>query len=116
MRPQAKAISLFDRAILGEAAKESLRKLAPNKVMRNPVMFVVEVGSLLTTLIVLRDVFVPAARSAPIWFTASVSLWLWFTVVFANLAEAVAEGRGKAQADALRKARRDVEVRLLSPA
>jgi K+-transporting ATPase ATPase B chain len=114
MRSQAKAISLFDRAILAEAAKESLRKLAPNKVMRNPVMFVVEVGSLLTTLIVLRDVFVPAARSAPIWFTASVSVWLWFTVVFANLAEAVAEGRGKAQAASLRRMRTQTMARRLA--
>jgi potassium-transporting ATPase ATP-binding subunit len=113
MSSQAKAVSLLDRAILAEAAKESLRKLAPHKVMHNPVMFVVEVGSLLTTLIVLRDVFVPATRSAPIWFTASVSLWLWFTVVFANLAEAVAEGRGKAQAASLRKMRTQTMARRL---
>jgi len=94
MRPQAQAIALFDRAILKEAAKESLRKLSPAKVMRNPVMFVVEIGSVLTTLVAIRDAIAPTPQSAPLWFTASISLWLWFTVVFANLAEAVAEGRG----------------------
>ena len=65
------------------------------------MMFVVEVGSVLTTLLFVRDLFARGARVAPLWFTAAVSLWLWFTVVFANFAEAVAEGRGKAQADSL---------------
>ncbi len=113
MRPQAQAIALFDRSILREAGKESLRKLSPAKVIRNPVMFVVEIGSVLTTLIALRDAFAPTAKSAPLWFTIGISLWLWFTVVFANLAEAVAEGRGKAQAASLRKMRTQTTARRL---
>ena len=94
-----KELSLFDPEILWPAALESLRKLAPRLVMKNPVMFVVEVGSAVTTLLWLRDLIAPAPGAAPLWFTASVSLWLWFTVIFANFAEAVAEGRGKAQAE-----------------
>jgi K+-transporting ATPase ATPase B chain len=113
MRPQAQAIALFDRSILKEATKESLRKLSPAKVIRNPVMFVVEIGSVLTTLIALRDAIAPTANSAPLWFTISISLWLWFTVIFANLAEAVAEGRGKAQAASLRKMRTQTTARRL---
>jgi len=74
------------------------------------VMFVVEVGALLTTVELIHDL-VSGQRSAPLWFTGLVSLWLWFTVVFANFAEAVAEGRGKAQAASLRKMRKDVEAR-----
>ena len=69
-------------------------------MVRNPVMFVVEVGSVLTTLLWLRDLLGGAAE--PLWFTGQVALWLWFTVLFANFAEALAEGRGKAQAAALR--------------
>jgi K+-transporting ATPase ATPase B chain len=113
MRPQAQAVSLFDKAIVQEAVKESLRKLSPAKVIRNPVMFVVEIGSVLTTLVAVRDALAPASRSAPLWFTISISLWLWFTVVFANFAEAVAEGRGKAQADSLRKMRTQTSARKL---
>jgi K+-transporting ATPase ATPase B chain len=113
MRPQAQAIALFDRSILKEAGKESLRKLSPAKVIRNPVMFVVEIGSILTTLIALRDAIAPTADSAPLWFTISISVWLWFTVIFANLAEAVAEGRGKAQAASLRKMRTQTTARKL---
>ena len=71
-------------------------------MVRNPVMFVVEVGSVLTTLVWLRDLFAPSPAGAPAWFTGQVALWLWFTVIFANFAEALAEGRGKAQAAALR--------------
>jgi K+-transporting ATPase ATPase B chain len=112
MAPKAKP-SIFDPQILGPAAIASLRKLDPRLVARNPVMFVVEVGSLLTTLLWLRDRIFHPAGAAPGWFTLSVSLWLWFTVVFANFAEAVAEGRGKAQAAALRKMRRDVVARRL---
>ena len=78
-------------------------------------MFVVEIGSVLTTLIAIRDVVAPTAESAPLWFTASISFWLWFTVVFANLAEAVAEGRGKAQAGSLRKMRTQTTARRLPP-
>jgi K+-transporting ATPase ATPase B chain len=116
MRPQAQAVALFDRAILREAVKESLRKLSPTKVIRNPVMFVVEIGSVLTTLVAVRDALSPTAESAPSWFTVAISLWLWFTVVVANLAEAVAEGRGKAQAASLRKVRTQTTARRLNPA
>jgi len=115
MRPQAQAAALFDRGILKEAAKESLRKLSPAKVIRNPVMFVVEIGSVLTTLIAIRDAIAPNPDSAPLWFTLAISAWLWFTVVFANLAEAVAEGRGKAQAASLRKMRTQTTARKLDP-
>jgi K+-transporting ATPase ATPase B chain len=113
MAPKAKP-SLLDPRILRPAALASLRKLDPRLVAKNPVMFVVEVGSLLTTLLWLRDLVFHPSGAAPGWFTLTVSIWLWFTVVFANLAEAVAEGRGKAQAAALRKMRRDVVARKLS--
>ena len=107
---RAKAPSIFDRELLGPAVVESFRKLTPRHVAKNPVMFVVEVGSVLTTLVLLRDLF-GGSSGVPIWFTANVTVWLWFTVVFANFAEAVAEGRGKAQANALRRMRRDTTAR-----
>ena len=105
--------SLFDPAIVRPAIWESFRKLAPRHVIKNPVMFVVEIGSVLTTLILLRDLLAPTAGSQPLWFTFNVSFWLWFTVVFANFAEAVAEGRGKAQAATLRKMRQETIARRL---
>src|SRR6266496_3393278 len=105
--------SLFDPEIMRPAIWESFRKLAPQHVIKNPVMFVVEIGSVLTTLILLRDLIAPTAGSQPLWFTFNVSFWLWFTVVFANFAEAVAEGRGKAQAAALRKMRQETNARRL---
>jgi K+-transporting ATPase ATPase B chain len=108
---KTKQLSLFDPAIVRQAAVESLKKLDPRLVAKNPVMFVVEVGSVLTTLLWLRDRIVHPAGAAPGWFTFTVSVWLWFTVVFANFAEAVAEGRGKAQADTLRRMRREIKAR-----
>jgi K+-transporting ATPase ATPase B chain len=105
--PRAKAISLLDRAILSRAAVDSLRKLAPHIIARNPVMFVVEVGSALTTAVWLRDLLAPRPDSLPVWFSGAVAAWLWFTVIFANYAESVAEGRGKAQADTLRRMRKE---------
>ena len=105
--------SLFDPEIVQSAVWESFRKLAPQNVIKNPVMFVVEIGSVLTTLILLRDLVASTPESQPLWFTASVSLWLWFTVVFANFSEAVAEGRGKAQAATLRKMRKETTARRL---
>jgi K+-transporting ATPase ATPase B chain len=107
-----KQLSLFDAVILKQAVAASFRKLAPKHVAKNPVMFVVEVGSVLTSLVFIRDLF-QANPAAPRWFTGLIAVWLWFTVVFANFAEAVAEGRGKAQADALRKMRRTAEARKL---
>ena len=109
--PRAREISLFDRAILSRAAVDSVRKLTPRAMAKNPVMFVVEVGSVLTTALWLRDMIAPPANAAPLWFTGSVALWLWFTVIFANFAEAIAEGRGKAQADTLRKMRKETAAR-----
>ncbi len=105
--------SLFEPTLLRQAALDSLRKLHPRDVARNPVMFVVWAGSLLTTVLVVKDLVTPGPASAPGWFTVSVMLWLWFTVLFANFAEAVAEGRGKAQASSLRKMRRDTFARRL---
>ncbi|MHB8068150.1 MAG: potassium-transporting ATPase subunit KdpB [Desulfobaccales bacterium] len=105
-------ISLFNRSILGPAAWASLKKLSPHLVIRNPVMFVVEVGAVLTSILWLRDLFA-ASRSESLWFTGQVCLWLWFTVVFANFAEAVAEGRGKAQAAELKKMRLEIMARKL---
>ncbi len=112
-RKTTRELSLFDREILGPAAMESVRKLAPQHVAKNPVMFVVEVGSVLTSVLWLRDFFAPPPDAAPAWFTLGVSVWLWFTVLFANFAEAVAEGRGKAQADTLRKMRKETTARRL---
>jgi potassium-transporting ATPase ATP-binding subunit len=105
--------SLFDPEIMRPAIWESFRKLAPRHVVKNPVMFVVEIGSVLTTLILVRDLFAPAPGSQPLWFTFNVSFWLWFTLVFANFAEAVAEGRGKAQAATLRRMRQETIARRL---
>jgi K+-transporting ATPase ATPase B chain len=113
MASKAKELSLFDPEILGPAVLASLRKLAPRHVAKNPVMFVVEIGSVMTTLVWLRDLVAPSAAAAPRWFTFSVSVWLWFTVVFANFAEAVAEGRGQAQAASLRKMRKETTARRL---
>jgi K+-transporting ATPase ATPase B chain len=112
-RPKVQALAIFDREILRRAAVDSIRKLAPAQVAKNPVMFVVEIGSVLTTVLFFRDLVHRASATAPLWFTAAVSLWLWFTVIFANLAEAVAEGRGKAQADNLRKMRKETTARRL---
>ena len=92
--------SAFDPPIVSGALKDSFVKLNPRTMMKNPVMFVVEVGAAMTTVLVVRDIAVGAAL---LGFTFQITLWLWFTVLFANFAEAMAEGRGKAQADTLRK-------------
>jgi K+-transporting ATPase ATPase B chain len=106
---------LFDGPIVRRAIVDSFRKLDPRHQARNPVMFVVEIGSIFTTgLWVQSLVGTGEARSG---FILAISLWLWFTVLFANFAEAMAEGRGKAQADTLRKSRKDIQAkRLASPA
>ncbi|HEX5750124.1 MAG TPA: potassium-transporting ATPase subunit KdpB [Archangium sp.] len=106
-------VSLFEPSLLKQAALDSLRKLHPRDVARNPVMFVVWAGSLLTTVLVVKDLVTPGPADTPVGFTVSVMLWLWFTVLFANFAEAVAEGRGKAQASSLRKMRKDTLARRL---
>src|SRR5436309_8639674 len=114
MAGTVKARALFDPTILVQAIVDSFRKLTPQRQVRNPVMFVVYVGSILTTLLWAQAVV--GKGEAPAWFIFWVSVWLWFTVLFANFAEAMAEGRGKAQAASLRKARRDLQAkRLLGP-
>ena len=93
---------------LGAAIRASFAKLDPRLQLRNPVMFVVEIGAAITTFGFIKQLLGGAPLGGgdePAWFTGVVSLWLWLTVVFANLAEALAEGRGKAQADALRALR-----------
>ncbi len=102
--------SVFSPAILGPAVAASFRKLDPRAMAKNPVMFVVEVVAALTTVLFVRDVVTGAAD---LLFTGQIVLWLWFTVLFANFSEAVAEGRGKAQADSLRRTRTDVVARRL---
>src|ERR1700757_4065757 len=96
----AKQHSIFDPAIVIPAIGESFKKLNPITLAKNPVMFVTEVGAAVTTAML----FV-GDKGAPFGFLLQITLWLWFTVLFANFAEAMAEGRGKAQADALRNAR-----------
>ena len=90
--------NLFDPRIVRRAAVDALRKLNPRAMAKNPVMFIVEVGSVMTTILLL-------AGKGHFRFNLQITLWLWFTVLFANFAEAMAEGRGKAQADALRQAK-----------
>jgi potassium-transporting ATPase ATP-binding subunit len=97
--------SLLDPTIMKQAIRDSFRKLTPRLAVRNPVMFVVWVGSIVTTIFFVQDLFSDDASGQEKVFAGLVAAWLWFTVLFANLAEAVAEGRGKAQADTLRKAR-----------
>jgi potassium-transporting ATPase ATP-binding subunit len=106
---------LFERAIVARAALDAVRKLDPRRMIRNPVMFVVMVGSAFTTVLWLHAV-ITGHGDARAGFILAISLWLWFTVLFANFAEAMAEGRGKAQADALRKARRAVMAKRLDSA
>ncbi len=99
-------LSLFDRAILRRALADSFVKLSPRRMMKNPVMFLVEVGAVLTTLLLFK--------ATDLLFQTQITAWLWATVLFANFAEALAEGRGKAQADALRKAKTDASARKLT--
>jgi K+-transporting ATPase ATPase B chain len=101
----ARARPLFDREIVGRATRASFGKLNPVTLLKNPVMFVVEAGAGLTTLFLFRDL---VTRAGGIGFSLQISLWLWFTVLFANFAEAMAEARGKAQADSLRKTKTEV--------
>jgi len=103
--------SMWNAAILSRAAVDAVVKLDPRTMAKNPVMFVVEVGSVLTTIVLIRDVLTGGSNIA---FELQITLWLWFTVLFANFAEATAEGRGKAQADTLRKARTTTEARRLN--
>src|SRR5215468_4541478 len=108
----SKSRSLWDAKIVRQALLDSIVKLNPRTMMKNPVMFVVEVGSVITTVLLVRD----AARHTPgFGFDLQITLWLWFTVLFANFAEAMAEGRGKAQAETLRKAKSEAMANRLLP-
>jgi K+-transporting ATPase ATPase B chain len=104
------AIPLFDAGILRHSALDAVVKLTPRKLVRNPVMFVTAVVALLVTLLFIRDLV--AGRDG-LLFSAQIAAWLWFTVLFANFAEAIAEGRGKAHADALRSTRSDTRAKVL---
>ncbi len=103
--------SLFDQNILRQALLDACRKLDPRHQAKNPVMLVVWVGSVLTTLLFLQTLV--GAGEAPTWFILAIALWLWFTVLFANFAEALAEGRGRAQANSLRRARLELTAKKL---
>ena len=109
---------LFDSVIAKRAAVDALRKLDPRNQIRNPVMFIVEVGAVFTSVLYLQAALTDQGEFPPerAGFILAIAVWLWFTVIFANFAEAMAEGRGKAQADALHKARRDVSAKKLSSA
>ncbi|ESX31781.1 potassium-transporting ATPase subunit B [Mesorhizobium sp. LSHC440B00] len=108
---QSKSASIMDARILWPAIGGAFRKLDPRTLVRNPVMFVVAIVSLLTTVLFVKDL---ATGGGDFGFTLQIIIWLWFTVLFANFAEAVAEGRGKAQADSLRKARTETQAKLLA--
>jgi K+-transporting ATPase ATPase B chain len=111
---ERRAVSLFRRDIVRRALIDSLLKLDPRVQIRNPVMFVVEIGAVITTVTWLIQVFGGKALggSDPAWYTLVISVWLWLTVVFANMAEAFAEGRGRAQADTLRSMRQETVAKL----
>jgi K+-transporting ATPase ATPase B chain len=108
----AKKRAIWEWKIVRRAIVDSILKLNPRKMMGNPVMFVVEVGSVATTILLLRNL---SHHAAGFRFNLQITLWLWFTVLFANFAEAMAEGRGKAQADTLRKARAETMANRLLP-
>src|SRR6478609_8016352 len=112
-RSERRAISLFQPDIVRKALIDSLIKLDPRVQIRNPVMFVVELGAVITTVTWLIQVFGGKALGGndPAWYTFTISVWLWLTVVFANMAEAFAEGRGRAQADTLRTMRQETVAR-----
>jgi potassium-transporting ATPase ATP-binding subunit len=111
--PRRSVSSLFDPAIVVPAIGESFRKLDPRTLCRNPVMFVVEIVTLLVTILYLRDLLTGVTGGENLKFTFQIIVWLWITLLFANFAEAVAEGRGKAQAATLRKARTDTRAKRL---
>ena len=104
----AKKTSLWNSQIVGQALIDSIRKLSPRWMIKNPVMFVVEVGSVLTSALLVDNTI---HHRPGFGFNLQISLWLWFTVLFANFAEAMAEGRGKAQADTLRKTKTETMAR-----
>jgi K+-transporting ATPase ATPase B chain len=113
LRKKMPASALFDLKIVLPAVGSAFAKLDPGTLIKNPVMFVLEIVTILTTVILIRDLFTGGPN---IGFEFQIILWLWFTVLFANFAEAIAEGRGKAQADALRRTRTETQAKLLTGA
>ncbi|MGC1454093.1 MAG: potassium-transporting ATPase subunit KdpB [Nitrospirota bacterium] len=113
MSSKSKKRSLFEPAIVRKALWDSFRKLNPIYQIKNPVMFVVEVGSILTTLLFFHAILTGKGEASPS-FILQISIWLWITVLFANFAESMAEGRGKAQAESLRQTRREVMAKKLA--
>src|ERR1700719_728511 len=113
LRKSMPVSALFDPKIVVPAIGSAFVKLNPRTLMKNPVMFVLEIVTALTTVILIRDLFTGGGH---IGFEFQIILWLWFTVLFANFAEAVAEGRGKAQADTLRRQRTETQAKLLNAA
>ena len=112
MSEHARNISIWDPAIVRQATTDAVRKLDPRTLVKNPVMFIVEVGSVLSTGIFVQEVL--SSQGNPV-FTGQVAFWLWFTVLFANFAEAMAEGRGKAQAETLRRTRTETVANRIAP-
>src|SRR4051795_3575904 len=115
---QLRPLSIFDRSLIVPAIWASFRKLDPRTLVKNAVMFCVEIVSVLTTIFFLRDLIVGSGTviGTNALFSGQITAWLWFTVLFANFAEAVAEGRGKAQADALRRTRTETKAKRLQAA
>ena len=107
-------LSMFDRSLLGPAMMDSVTKLDPRTQWRNPVMFVVYIGAILTTVLGVQALV--SRGEAPAWFIINVAIWLWFTLLFANFAEALAEGRSKAQASALRGLKQAAAAKKLADA
>src|ERR1700683_5873049 len=112
-RKRASGSALVDTKVVVPAIGSAFVKLDPRTLIKNPVMFVLEVVTILTTVILFRDLF---TGSGQIVFEFQIILWLWFTMLFANFAEAVAEGRGKAQADTLRRQRTETQAKVLTGA
>src|SRR5262252_4084920 len=113
IRKRMPVSALFDPKIVVPAIGSAFVKLNPVSLFKNPVMFVLEIVTALTTVILVRDLVTGGAN---IGFEIQIILWLWITVLFANFSEAVAEGRGKAQADALRRSRTETQAKLLAAA
>jgi K+-transporting ATPase ATPase B chain len=111
MNTKGKRVSVFDRVILTRAIIDSFKKLNPTHQIKNPVMFVVLIGSILTSGLYIQSL--SGKGEAPAGFILAVTIWLWFTLIFANFSEALAEGRGKAQADSLRRHRKDTVAKKL---
>ena len=113
LRKQVPVSALLDTKIILPAIGSAFAKLDPRTLIKNPVMFVLEIVTILTTIILVRDLVTGGEN---LGFTFQIVLWLWFTVLFANFAEAIAEGRGKAQADSLRRQRTETQAKLLNAA